>query len=517
MLAAVALLATACSAEVSDTDLDDVETQGDQGGERGTDDATTATSSSGEFVFATSVAAPSLHPYNETSDARMRRSPLIYDTLVEWDENLEPAPGLAESWDIEDDAWTFHLREATFHDGSPVTADDVIYSLEQVLDSPGAGFYGAIQGMSAEDDRTVRVDVSDAAGPLLMALGGRYAYIVPEGAAEDYDLNNEAVGSGVYELVEFNQGQSMVLQRHDDHWRADEVGAEKLTIQVVDDESSIVAGLRSGTIHAALFEDVRAAQLLENDDDINITRDPATRWDVLDFPLDTEPFSDVKFRQAIASALDRDAIMELAIGGLGTRLGGHPPALGGALEPEEAEFAQRDLERAEELLDESSYDGEPLTLTSIQGFDALNAAAQVIVDNLSDLGLDVEIQTVELGVWIEDWTERKFDTFTMNSWGGFVDPDLLYFNHFHQQPEGADFRRWDNEEVSELIDEGRQTVGEDERREIYLEIQRLIGEQVPLVPLYSADFVGAQRPEVENWSVHPSGHYHDLRWVSVQQ
>jgi peptide/nickel transport system substrate-binding protein len=497
LLAVLALTATACT-QVSDGDADGSGAAG------------------GNLVFATSVDTPSLHPYTEISDARMRRSPLMYDTLVEWDRNLQIVPGLAETWDLDGTEWTFHLRKGVkFHNGKTLDAADVAYSLEQVLDSPGAGFYSAINDVEAVDDSTVRLHLKQPSGSLLAALGGRYAYIVPKGAVKEYDLNTEAVGTGVFRVAEFRQGEFLRLQKNPDHWRADEVKVDTLTIQVVKDESSIVAGLRGGTIHAAIFEDVRSADLLSGAKGITLTEGEGVRWDVLDFPLDVQPFSIPEFRQAVASAIDRDAVMKLAIGDRGSKLGVHPPALWGALPPQDAPYGNRDLDRAKQLLAKSGYSGRKLTLTSIQGYDALNAAAQVIADNLSDIGLEVTIERKELGVWIEDWNARKFNTFTMNSWSGFVDPDLLYFNHFHKQPDGKDFRRWNNDQVSALLDEARQTLERGEREKLYRQVQELIAEQVPVVPLYSSAFVGAHRDQVGNWSVHPSGHYHDLRWLTL--
>ena len=103
----------------------------------------------------------------------------------------------------------------------------------------------------------------------------------------------------------------------------------------------------------------------------------------------------------------------------------------------------------------------------------------------------------------------------MNSWGGWIDPDQLYFNHFHKRPVGKDFRKWNNQEISDLLDEARSSVNRSVRKNIYLKIQTMLSDKVPWYPLYSANFVGAFSDVVENFGVHPSGHYHDLRWVKV--
>lgn len=471
-----------------------------------------------ELVFATSVGTPSLDPYQEISDARMRRSPLMYDTLVEWTDDFGVAPGLAREWEFDGNVLRFYLREdVRFHNGEPMTSADVVYSLGKVLESPGAGFYSQIEAVRAVDDYTVEADVTGPSDALIAALGGRYAYIVPEGAVEEFDLAVTGVGSGPFVVDEFRQGEFLRLTKNEDYWRADEVGLDALTIVIVPDEASIAAGLRSGEIDAALFEDARVADLVEGQDGLTVFEEAAARWDILDFPaLDVEPWNNVKFRQAIAAAIDPQALMSLAVNDRGTVLGGHPPALWASLPYADAPYAAQDLSLARSLLAESGVDTtQPLTLVSIQGYGALNSAAEVITDQLAQIGLEVDIEIQELGTWIDTFVGRTFQTFTMNAWGGWIDPDQLYFNHMHSQPEGRDFRRWDNEEVSGLLDQARSTVERSAREDLYLEIQTVLAEEVPWMPLYSANFVGAYRDDVSNLGVHPSGFYHDLRWVQV--
>ena len=442
----------------------------------------------------------------------------MYDTLVEWNDDFTIRPGLAESYETDGTSWAFHLRRgAQFSNGKEVVADDVIYSLQRVLESPGAGFYGSITDMAAPDDYTVELTLSDTSAPLLAALGGRYAYIIPRDGDKEVDLQQTSLGSGAFQVAEFRQNQELVLVKNPGYWDAENVQIEELIIQIIPDEPTAAAGLRSGQVDIVVFEDSRSYFLTEGDPSIVTTRSPTVRWDVLDFPLDTPPFDNVNLRQAISSALDRPMIMSAAIGGLGTLLGGHPPVLWGALPPEENPFFARDVEKAKQLLEDGGIDTPlQLTLRSIVGYTALNAAAQVIVENLKDIDVEVEIQQLDLGIWIDDFLAGTFDEFTMNAWGGFVDPDLLYYNHLHQPPEGKDFRGWDNEEISQLLDEARFTLGQQEREQLYLEVQRICAELVPWIPLYSSDVITAHAQGIENFTQHASGFYQNLRYVSKE-
>jgi len=471
-----------------------------------------------ELVFATKVGTPSLDPYNDVSDARMRRSLLMYDCLLEWTNDFGVAPGLAKKWEYDGNVLRFHLREnVLFHDGSLMTSADVVYSLKKVLKSPGKGFYSQIKNVRAIDEMTIELDVSSPSDALLAALGGRYAYIVREGAVENSNLAISANGTGPFKVEKFAQGEFLQLRKNKNYWRSDKVGVDSLKIVIMPDEASIAAGLKSGQIDATIFEDARMAELVKGVSNLTVFEKVAARWDILDIPaLEIEPWNNLKFRQAIVAAIDPKAIMDLAINGKGTLLGGHPPALWASLPFEDAPYAPRNLDLAKSLLKQSGVNPKTkLTLISIQGYSALNSGAEIIVDQLSDIGLSVDIQILELGTWIDKFLKRKFDTFTMNSWGGWIDPDQLYFNQFGQRPVAKDFRKWDNKEVSDLLNEARSTVNRSVRKNLYLKIQTILANKVPWYPLYSANFVGAYSDKVENFGVHPSGHYHDLRWVKV--
>ena len=169
---------------------------------------------------------------------------------------------------------------------------------------------------------TVELDVSTPSDALLAALGGRYAYIVREGAAEQNNLAISANGTGPFKVEKFAQGEFLQLRKNNNHWRANEVGVDSLKIVIMPDEASIAAGLKSGQIDATIFEDARMAELVKGVSNLTVFEKVAARWDILDFPaLEIGPWNNVKFRQAIVAAIDPKAVMNLAINGKGTLLG----------------------------------------------------------------------------------------------------------------------------------------------------------------------------------------------------
>jgi len=175
------------------------------------------------------------------------------------------------------------------------------------------------------------------------------------------------------------------------------------------------------------------------------------------------------------------------------------------------------VEKAKELLAEAGYpDGFDMTLRTIVGYGTMAADAPVIAANLKDVGINVEVETVDLGVWIEDWRNRR-EPITRNAWGGFMDPDLLYYRHFHTPPAGMDFRRWNNAEADEILDQARSTVDPAQRKEYYNEIQRMLAEDPVMIPLYSPDLLNAMQPYVKDYVQHPSGWYYGFKDTWLDQ
>lgn len=473
----------------------------------------------GRLTLATSIDVPSLEPHLESADAWHRRKALIYENLTWVDNDVVVQPQLAESWDISEDGltYTFHLRQGVkFHNGQEMTAEDVKYSLERQLDpdvgSAGRGDLTMIESIEVIDPYTLEITLIEPTGPFLTALGGRYNAVIPKDSAPDGDtLRREALGTGPYMVSEFVPTERLVLTKNPDYWQEGVPLLDEIVIQVIPDEQTILAGLRAGNIDMAILEDANSYMLLEGDQNIVLERTPAIKIDTLELPPDFEQLQDVRVRQAILLALDKEAIMEAGIQGLGRVVGGMPPAMSyWYLPPEELPNQQRDVERARELLAEAGYpDGFELPIRTIIGYATMAADAPVIAANLRDVGIDVSIDTVDLGVWIEDWRNRR-EPPTRNAWGGFMDPDLLYYRHFHTPPKGMDFRRWNSAEADELLDKGRSTIDPAERKRYYDEIQRLMAEEAPMIPLYSPDLLVARQPYVQGYTQHPSGWYYGL-------
>jgi peptide/nickel transport system substrate-binding protein len=167
--------------------------------------------------------------------------------------------------------------------------------------------------------------------------------------------------------------------------------------------------------------------------------------------------------------------------------------------------------KAKQLLAEAGYPNSfELKLRTIVGDAAMAAIAPMIAANLKDVGIRVTVEAVAQGVWNEDWRARRAPV-TLNAWGGLMDPDLLYYQHFHTQPKGMDFLRWNNARADAMLDKGRSTVEPASRRVFYAELQRLMAEDPICIPLYSADPLNVMQKHVKSYVQHPSGWYYGFK------
>jgi len=478
----------------------------------------------GVLTVASSALPPNIEPHMQGLDIFQRRKPLVYENLVWIDHGLEPRPELAERWEQRSPTeYVFHLRRGVrFHDGKEMDAEDVKYTYDRVRDpkvSPGANDLLFIKQIDVIDKHTVRFTLTGPAATFLVNLGGKYNGVIPRDSAGDGKaLLTKAIGTGPFMVEEFDPSRRWTLKRNPNYWGAQKPLLDGIVYQAIPDESSIVAGLRTGQVHLAEFSSALSFQVARGIPTVETLQAPSTRWVVLDLAGDQEPTSKPEVRQAIALALDRQAILQIAGSGLGQRLGVLPPGLAyWALPWSELPNQQRDVARARALLQRAGYPGRvPMKIRNIVGFPALAAALPVIVENLREAGIDVTVETVDGGVWIKDWVVPQSPP-TMNEWGGFVDPDQAFHRHFHSAPGGKDFRRWKNAKADELLDAGRTTLDRARRKQIYDQFQRLLAEDPISIPLYSPDLLYAMQKGVKGFQPHPTGFHYGLRFAWLER
>jgi peptide/nickel transport system substrate-binding protein len=477
----------------------------------------------GSVTVASLTEPPSLDPFHQAADARIQYSGLMYQGLMYESASGQALPLLAESVDLSDDGltYTFHLRDGvTFHNGEEMTAEDVKYSYDYIRDpengSPGASDFQVIEKITTPDDSTAVMQLSEPNAALLMTLTNKYGAVIPAGYFDTPNaanqMNQESVGTGPYKLVALKKNSSLTLQRNEDYWGEGGPYIDELVIQFLPTSAAIVVAMQNDRVDMAVLPRIEDAQELMQDDQIRVTTFPSLNHKALDLDSEYSSLNDVRVRQAIAAAIDKEVVAQAAAPQqhqvIGTIVAGMQETWG--LPLEEVPFQEPDVERAKELLAEAGYEnGFDIDLRIINGYDWMDPAAVVITQQLAEVGIRVHTKKLELGTWIDNFQNQNMG-FTMNDWGTQPDPHLLYYRHYHQQPEGADFRNWNNEEAGKLLDQAMATSDMDERVELYHEFQRVFGETVPTVMLYSPDSLVATNERLENYVHHPTGWYFGL-------
>jgi peptide/nickel transport system substrate-binding protein len=473
------------------------------------------------------VAVPSspnsFDPRVGTDEVSQRVYQLVYDNLFTLDDTLRVAPGLATGWDAPDDrTYVVHLREGiTFHDGRPFSAEDVVYTFSSLIDpdflSARKGAYRMLERVEAVDARTVRFTLKEPFGsfPINLVLP-----IVPAGAGDS--LRARPVGTGPYRFVSYAVDDRLELARFDAYWQGPAQNAG-VVLKVVPDDIMRGLELRKGTVDLVvndLAPDI-VFQLAEQDR-LQVVESPGTDYAYIGFNLRDPVLSDVRVRQAIGYAIDREAIVAHLRRGLARPAIGILPDVSWAFEGDVFQFTH-DPHRARALLDEAGYpdpDGDGpaprlrLTLkVSTNEFIRLQAA--VIQQDLRTVGIDLDVRSYEFATLYADVLRGQFQLFTLQ-WVGVSDPDMLrrVFHSEQMPPTGFNRGHYTNPDVDRLIDRATVATDDETRREAYGAAQRLIAEDAPYISLWYKTNVAVGQPSLRGVHLSPSSDFSFLRHVS---
>lgn len=469
------------------------------------------------------VEPPGLDPFHQGAEARIVVSLLMYQGLFYEGAGGEALPLLAESYEVSDDGltYTIKLRDGVkFHSGKDMTAEDVAYSYNYIRDpengSPGAGDFAIIDNVEVVDPLTVKFHLSSPNGSLPMTLGNKYGAVVPAGTFDDENaktrLNFESVGTGPFKLVEFNPNSNLLMEKFEDYWEEGAPYLDEINFSFLPNGAAMLVALRNGRIDLVKLDRPQDVQQVEDVPNLVVERWASLNQKPIDLGSETKPLDDVRVRQAIALAVDREELMNASVGEYGKVIYTMPAGMADAWGVPAGELPNmtRDLDKAKALLAEAGFpDGFDLKLTIINGYDWMDPAAVTLKQELAEIGINLSIEKVDIGVWINNFRSRQMG-FTFNDWASQPDPNLLFYRHFHKQPEGADFRNWNNDEASQLLDEGRAESDPAKRKEIYAKFQKVLAETVPTIMLFSADHVTVRDEKVKNFSQHPTGWYYGL-------
>ncbi|MFN3924753.1 MAG: ABC transporter substrate-binding protein [Pseudarthrobacter sp.] len=466
----------------------------------------------GQLVIAKEDNAPGLDPHKIPATTAIRVFELMYDGLVKLDKDMVIQPNLAESWTVGDSGktYTFKLRKGVkFHNGRELTSADVKYSYERILDEKtGAlirSFFGpVIDGIETPDAQTVVFKLKAANAPFLQNVASFWAAIVPKEVVDQNngDLSRVAVGTGPFKLGEWVQDNYIVLNRFDDYFGGKPL-LDSVKFVVLKDEAARLAAVRTGQVHMSLIS-AQSAALLKSEKDVKVISSPSLRYYYLGMNHARKPFDNVKVRQAVALALDRQQLINVALAGEGVLTGPTPPALKEwAIPGDQFPMNKRDVAKAKQLLAEAGYpNGFQTTLTSASNRDDFQDMAQLIQSQLAEVGIKVTITPVEWAKYVDTWRAKGMDM-TVGFNGGATDIDRSL--HFYwSSAGGANVWNFASKDLDSLIDKARVEPEAKNRYQPYADAQKLVVDQVVNAFLASPNKFLAIRGNVRDYTPMPN-------------
>jgi peptide/nickel transport system substrate-binding protein len=465
----------------------------------------------------------------DTSAFRLRE--LLFNGLVYIDKTYTPQPDLAESWENPDDkTWVFKLRKGVkFHNGQELTAEDVKYTYESILNkefaAPMAAFYAPIQSIEVVDDYTIKFTLDSVYGPFLsyMDMG-----IVPksEAEAQGETFGNNPVGTGPFKFVSWQRGDTIQLEAFDEHFNG-RPKVDQVVIKIVPDNTTRAVALESGDldfIQSPLSpQDVTR---LESESGFKVERVAAAGYTYINLNTSDPILSDVRVRQALAHLVNRPQILETIFKGIG-QIANSPIPPGMWAYTGDIEGYDYDPQKAAELLDEAGWklgpdgirmkDGQPLKLTIRTHSEDPDRRqiVEVLQAEFSQAGIQADTNVVEWPSYFADIQNSNFQVGVIG-WLNLTNPDRAMFRPFTIDGP-ANYGKYHNEQVDQLIRDARATLDQEKAKELYQEASRIIVEEVPYIFLQYQEYIAAYTGDLSGFVPNPVTNWRSMKDVTVNR
>lgn len=424
--------------------------------------------------------------------------------MVKPDENGNLISAVASDYSVSEDGleYTFILREnVKFHNGSAVTAEDVKYSLERVsglLDgTPLISTLSTIQAVDIIDEKTVRVKVENANTELIYSF---VAAIIPAGSGEDEKA--DPIGTGPFSFVSYSPQEGIKVKKFDDYWQKGLPYLEEVNFKIVNSAETALLELKGGTID--IYAYLTDSQANELKDSFNVVASPSNVVQALFLNNLEKPLDDVRVRQAICYALDKDSVNDFVGGGNGT-------IISSAMLPTLKDFysdlndtygTAANVEKAKELLADAGYaDGFDLEITIPSNYEFHMQTGEVIVEQLKAVGINAKINPVEWNAWLEDcYNGRKYQA-TISGITCDMTPGYL-LNRFQTESK-KNFVNFASEEYDEIYLKAAGSLDLKKKAEYYAELQKIVCDEAASAFLQVPANTTAINKELEGYKFYP--------------
>ncbi|MBI5651143.1 MAG: ABC transporter substrate-binding protein [Chloroflexi bacterium] len=460
----------------------------------------------GTLVRAITSEPAALDPQGATSAGLTVVAPYLYDTLIVRDRDNKILPALAETWEVAPDGKTitFKLKSGvTFHDGTPFNADAVQFTFKRFKESgTKSPIYGSIQqiaGIEVVDDLTVRFTFKEPAANFWSTLAMPYAGIIsPESARKS---GGQLAGTGAFILDEWRAGQAITLKRNPAYKWGSAVTQnraaphlDKLVFKVIPDATTQLAALETGEVDVLFINQPEHRAKLEKNSNVRLEETELNSLIYLGFNCNKPPFNDARVRRALSHAINKNEIVNIALGGIG-KVASAPlaptiPGFDPSLKQFELGYAAK---KSQALLREAGFtqandgawsrDGQTLKGVLLTSNRAPNdAIATLVQSQLKAIGVPVEIQQLDSKAVMDASSAGKFDLLVWRyDWN---DPDALNIYLGSDRIGSTNRVAYKNAEVDQLFAQGARELGEAKRVQLYIAAQKIILQDAPWQPLY---------------------------------
>lgn len=409
----------------------------------------------------------------------------LYEGLVKVTPNGDLMPAVASDYSISDDAkvYTFTLRDGiTFHDGSAVTVNDIKYSIERFAEEQtDSSAFSIVEEVAVVDDKTVEVRLNEGNSEFLPELT---CGIIPE-ANEDPAGN--PIGTGPFKYVSYTPGQNLVLERYDGYW-GEKAYLDQVTFKFVADVETAFMELQAGTLDVLNY--LTADQVKVLGDEFNIVNGSMKLVHALYLNNDYEPLSDLRVRQALNYAVDRQSINDFLFGGASRLIGTHMiPVLETYYNEETEGLYEYNPEKAKELLAEAGYaDGFELSIMVPSSYSQHVSTAEIIVENLKAVGIDAKLDLVEWSSWLSECYQGRNYQATVVGVDGKLSPSDWFAKYV--STDAKNFMNYRSDVFDKLFEEAKATVDIDTKAKLYKEAEMVLAQDAVNVFIEDpADFV----------------------------
>jgi peptide/nickel transport system substrate-binding protein len=438
----------------------------------------------------------SLDLRNGTDAMSERIGGLIFDSLVRKDDRFELQPWLATSWSQPDPlTWVFQIRPGVrFHDGRSLGANDVAWTINSLIDgsltTSKSGAFSSVVHAEASGPLTVVLRLKRPDASLLFNLSDGLFGVVPQGSGKNFGRN--PVGSGPFRFVSATQDKDVILERNGDYW-AGPPKLQRVRFAVVPDAVTVALELQKGSADIASNElTLDLVHALESAPNLKTETGEGSPVMYLNFNVAQGPLADRRVRQAIACAMDRQAIIDAIWRGKARLASSLLPATHWAVAPQ-AGLAQypRDEVRAQHLLDEAGYkpgkDGVRLHLEMKTSTDeSTRLLALVLQQQLATAGISLTLRASEFGTFYSDVTSGRFQMYALRWIGSNEDPDIFRYALGSDRipPKGGNRGHYSNPVVDSLLSHAAAITDESARRQDLVGVQKILSEELPVIPLW---------------------------------